>query len=79
MKNQNSKFSVGAQAQVNNLSDAMFLAELAEAEQEAINEEFFLSELAAEAEQDAVDDAFFLSELAVEAEQNAIDEAMSLL
>ena len=50
MKNQNSKFSVGAQAQVNNLSDAMFLAELAaEAEQEAINEEFFLSELAAEA------------------------------
>ena len=50
MKNQNSKFSVGAQAQVDNLSDAMFLAELAaEAEQDAIDEAFFLAELAAEA------------------------------
>ena len=67
-----SKFALGAHAQVDNLSDAMFLAELAaEAEQDAIDDAFFLSELAAEAEQNAVDDAFFLSELAVEAEQNA--------
>jgi hypothetical protein len=61
MKNQNSKFSVGAQAQVNNLSDAMFLAELAaEAEQDAVDDAFFLSELAVEAEQNAIDEAMSL-------------------
>ena len=69
-----SKFALGAQAQVNNLSDAMFLAE-----QEAIDEAFFLSELAAEAEQDAIDEAFFLAELAAEAEEAAIADAMSLI
>jgi len=47
MKNQNSKRTVGAQALVNNLSDAMFLADIAcQAEEDAIADAFFQAELA---------------------------------
>ena len=55
MKNQNSKGTVGTQALVNNLSDAMFLADIAyQAEEDAIADAFFQAELAYEAEMDAI-------------------------
>ena len=55
MKTQISNKAVGAQAQVNNLSDAMFLADIAcQAEEDAIADAFYMAELAAEAELDAI-------------------------
>lgn len=65
MKNLINKTNEGAQAQVNNLSYAMQLAEIeCQAEEDAIADAFYQAELAQEAEEDAIADAMFMADFA---------------
>ena len=79
MKNQINHTNEGTQAQVNNLSYTMQMAELeAQMEQETIKEQMLLADLECQAEQDAVLEQMTLLDLECHAEENAITDAYYL-